>query len=62
MSTIAAALTHWKLETATVLKRVYRARNPHESERWDALWLLAQGRSAADVAAALGRDPHTIGV
>ena len=28
---------------------------------WHALWLLARGWTVADVAAALERDPHTIG-
>jgi transposase len=61
VSTMAAALARWKLETATLRERVYRAANPRERERWHALWLLAQGWSAAEVAAALERDPHTIG-
>jgi transposase len=46
---------------ATVRARVYRAANPRERERWHALWLLARGWTAAEVAAALERDPHTIG-
>jgi hypothetical protein len=40
---------------------VYRAPTPRERERWHALWLLAKGWSAAEVADALERDPHTIG-
>jgi hypothetical protein len=61
VSTMAAALARWKLDVATVRARVYRAANPRERERWHALWLLARGWSAAEVAAALERDPHTIG-
>ena len=37
------------------------AGNPRERERWRALWLLARGWSAALVAEALGRQPHTVG-
>ena len=62
VSAIGAALTRWKLDVTGVRERVYRARNPRESERWQALWLLARGLSATEVAAALERDPHTIGV
>src|SRR2546425_7075827 len=58
---MAAVLARWKLDVATVRERVYRAANPRERERWHALWLLARGWSAAEVAAALERDPHTIG-
>ncbi len=61
MSTMAAALARWKLDAAVLRDRMYRAANPRERERWHALWLLAQGWSAAQVAAALERDPHTIG-
>ena len=35
---------------------MYRAPTPRERERWHALWLLAQGWSAAQVADALERD------
>ena len=31
------------------------------AERWYAVWLLAQGWTAAATAEALERDPHTIG-
>jgi transposase len=44
-----------------VRDRMYRAPTPRERERWHALWLLARGWSAAQVAEALERDPHTIG-
>ena len=40
---------------------MYRAPTPRERERWHALWLLSQGWSAAAVARAFERDPHTIG-
>ena len=61
MSTMAAALARWELDVATVRERMYRAAHPRERERWHALWLLAQGWSAAQVAEALERDPHTVG-
>src|SRR5688572_7924192 len=56
-----AALARWKLDLPAVRTLVYRAPTPRERERWHALWLLAQGWTAADVAAALERDPHTVG-
>jgi hypothetical protein len=40
---------------------MYRAPTPRERERWHALWLLARGWTAAEVAVALEHDPHTIG-
>ena len=44
-----------------VRERMYRAAIPRECEHWHALWLLARGWSAAQVADALERDSHTIG-
>ena len=41
-------------------EQIYRATTPRERERWHALWLLSRGWSAARVAQALERDPHTI--
>lgn len=55
------ALAHWHLDLPAVRDLMYRAPTPRERERWHALWLLARGWTAADVAVALGRDPHTIG-
>jgi Homeodomain-like domain-containing protein len=54
-------LKRWKLDLSAIRQRVYRARTPRERERWHALWLLAEGWSAVQVAAVLERDPHTIG-
>jgi transposase len=54
-------LERWKLDVRQVRERMYRAPTPRERERWHALWLLARGWSAARVAEALERDPHTIG-
>ena len=54
-------LARWKLDERQVRERMYRAPTPRERERWHALWLLARGWSAAQVAEALERDPHTIG-
>ena len=61
MSDIAAMLDRWDVELRQVRERMYRAPTPRERERWHALWLLARGWSANQVAAALERDPHTIG-
>lgn len=61
MATMAETLARWHLDVTTVRELVYRAANPRERERWHALWLLARGWRAAEVAAALERDPHTVG-
>ena len=58
---ITNALAHWQLDLPAVRALMYRAPTPRERERWHALWLLARGWSAAQVAEALERDPHTIG-
>src|SRR5262245_42361007 len=57
----ATLLARWELDVGRVRERMYRAPTPRERERWHALWLLARGWTAAAVAAALERDPHTIG-
>jgi transposase len=54
-------LEQWDLDGHQVRERMYRAPTPRERERWHALWLLARGWSAAQVAEALARDPHTVG-
>jgi transposase len=61
MNEITALFQQWELDERGVRDRMYRAPNPRERERWHALWLLARGWSAAQVAEALERDPHTIG-
>ena len=61
MTDIATMLERWAVELRQVRERMYRAPTPRERERWHALWLLARGWSATQVAEALARDPHTIG-
>jgi transposase len=61
MDEITALLKQWHLDERGVRQRMYRSPTPRERERWHALWLLAQGWSANQVADALERDPHTIG-
>ena len=61
MVDIAAVLVRWELDPRQVRERMYRAPTPRERERWHALWLALQGCSSAQVATALGRDPHTVG-
>ena len=61
MNEVLDILKRWKLDPGTVREHVYRAPTPRERERWHALWLLAEGWSATQVADALERDPHTIG-
>ena len=60
-SELTAALARWDLDLPAVRTLVYRAPTPRERERWHALWLLARGWTAAEVALALERDPHTVG-
>ncbi len=61
MNDITAMLDRWAVELRQVRERMYRAPTPRERERWHALWLLARGWSANQMAAALERDPHTSG-
>ena len=61
MNDMLTMLEHWKLDVKAVRERVYRALTPRERERWHALWVLARGWSAAQVAEALERDAHTVG-
>ena len=61
MDTMLTMLGQWRLDLKAVRERMYRAPTPRERERWHAVWLLAQGWSAAQVAEALERDAHTIG-
>ncbi len=61
MQEMAGLLEQWRMDTAEVRRRMYRAPTPRERERWHAVWLLAQGWTAAAVGRALERDAHTIG-
>jgi transposase len=61
MKDVLTMLGQWQLDMGAVRERMYRAPTPRERERWHAIWLLARGWSAAQVAEALGRDAHTIG-
>lgn len=54
-------LQRWQIDMGSVREQMYRAPTPRERERWHALWLLAGGWSAVQVAEALERDPHPIG-
>lgn len=54
-------LERWNLDVKVVREHMYRAPTPRERERWHALWLLARGWSATQVAEALERDAHTVG-
>ena len=53
-------LEQWQMNAKDLHRRLILAPTPRERERWHALWLLAQGWTAAATADALGRDPHTI--
>jgi hypothetical protein len=43
----------WQLDVKAVRERMYGAPTALERERWHAIWLLARGWSAAQVAEAL---------
>jgi transposase len=58
---VTTMLGRWQLDLKSVRNRMYRAATPRERERWHAIWLLARGWSAVQVAEALERDAHTIG-
>jgi len=59
MDTMLTMFRQWQLDVGVVRKPMYRALTPRE--RRHAIWLLARGWSAAQVAEALERDAHTIG-
>ena len=61
MDEMQKVLGNWQLDMKAVRERKYRAATARERERWHAIWLLARGWSAAQVAEALERDAHTIG-
>lgn len=61
MNDVLVTLEHWQLDVKAVRERMYGAATTRERERWHAIWLLARGWSAAQVAEALERDAHTIG-
>ena len=58
---IERSLEQWQLGIKDLRRRMILAPTPRERERWYAILLLVQGLTAAATAAALERDPHTIG-
>ena len=56
MPEMGALLEGWRMDEAEVRRRMYRAPTPRERERWHAVWLLAQGWTAAAVGRALERE------
>ena len=61
MNDMLVTLGRWQLDVKAVRERMYGAPTPRERERWHAVWLLARGWSATQVAEALERDAPTIG-
>jgi transposase len=61
MNGILVTLGNWQLDVKAVRERMYGAATARERERWYAVWLLACGWTATQVAEALERDAHTIG-
>ena len=57
MRDIRRLLERWRLSVGDVRERMYRAATALERERWQALWLLAQGWTALVVSEALERVP-----
>ncbi len=60
MNEMQKVLEKWQFDVKAVRERMNGAPIARERERWHAIWLIAQGWSAAQVAAALERDAHTI--
>lgn len=58
---ITAVLAHGQSAPRRLREALSRAPPPRPRERWQALWLRRQGGSAAAVARAFARAPHTIG-
>ena len=54
-------LEQWEKNVRDVHRQTVLAPTPRERERWQTIWLLAQGWTASATAEALERDPHTIG-
>ncbi len=54
-------LEQWQMDARNLRRRLILSPTPGERERWQALWLLAQGWTASATAEVLERDPHTIG-
>ena len=54
-------LEQWEMDTKDLRRRMVLAPTPRERERWQALWLLAQGWTPSATAEPLERNPHTIG-
>ena len=53
------SVEQWQMGVKDLRRRMILAPTPRE--RWYAIWLLAQGWTAAATAGVLDRDPHTIG-
>ena len=55
------SLEQWQMGIRDLRWRTILAPTPRERERWQAIWLLAQGWTAPATADALERNPHTTG-
>lgn len=61
MDELKKVLSKWQMDLKAVRERMYGSPTARERERWHAVWLMARGMSATQVAEALERDAHTIG-
>ena len=57
MHEMGGMLSRWRMDEAEVRRRLYRAPTLRERERWHAVWLLAQGWTAAAVGRAWSGMP-----
>jgi len=60
MNDMGIVLARWCIDISRVREQMYRAPTPRERERWHVIWLVEQGWSVSQVAAALERDERTI--
>ncbi|NMC34122.1 MAG: helix-turn-helix domain-containing protein [Veillonellaceae bacterium] len=61
MDEMGEVLGTWQMDVKAVRERMYGAPTARERERWHAIWLMARGMTAVQVAEAIERDAHTIG-
>lgn len=60
MNDMRTVFAQWGIDISRVREQMYRAPTPRERERWHVIWLVEQGWSVIQVAAALERDERTI--
>ena len=61
MDEMEKVLEKGQLDVKALRERMDGVSTARERERWQAIWLMTRGMSAAQVTEALERDAHTIG-